>query len=89
MNEEEMTIYRRTGLCVSIRRVESQLGGSDACLLSQHSGGRGRQISVSSRPAWSTRATRRVGNQDEVFLLLDAALADKFTEVHESENQLP
>ncbi|CAO2630729.1 hypothetical protein LEMLEM_LOCUS20997, partial [Lemmus lemmus] len=30
---------------------------------SQHSGGRGRRISVSSRPAWSARASSRTGSK--------------------------
>ena len=38
-----------------------RLGGDGAHLKSQHSGGRGRWISVSSRPAWSTKASFRTG----------------------------
>ena len=38
-------------------------GGGGARLESQHSGGRGRWIFVSSRPAWSTRASSRTGSK--------------------------
>lgn len=51
MDEEEaMSLYRMAGLCVSVRRVESQ---------------------------------------DEALFLIVAALADKFAEVNQQENQLP
>ena len=38
-------------------------GGGGARLESQHSGGRDRRISVSSRSAWSTRANSRIGSK--------------------------
>ena len=40
-----------------------KLGSGDACLYSQYLGGRGRQISVNSRPAWSTRVSCRTGTE--------------------------
>ena len=38
-------------------------GGGGTHLESQNLGGRGRRISVSSRPAWSTRASSRTGSK--------------------------
>ena len=45
------------------KKNDFKLGSGDACLYSQHLGGRGRQISVNSRPAWSTRVSCRIGTE--------------------------
>ena len=43
------------------QQLSTLVASGGARLLSQHSGSRGRQISVSLRPSWSTRASSRTG----------------------------